>query len=100
MEMNIFTEYRRKFRKNQLHAATDGRMLRGKSKAQKEKSLPRLNHFLTEKSCEISRKIELSGISLVRCADKAAHSALPPHRLPQTPALPLPEPLSLWMQTR
>ena len=49
MEMNIFTEYRRKFRKNQLHAATDERMLCGKSKAQKEKSLPQLNHFLTEK---------------------------------------------------
>jgi len=49
MEMNIFTEYRRKFRKNQLHAATEERMLRGKSKAQKEKSLPHLNHFLTEK---------------------------------------------------
>ena len=49
MEINIFAEYRRKFRKNQLHAATDERMLRGKSKAQKEKSLPQLNHFLTEK---------------------------------------------------
>lgn len=75
-------------------------MLRGKPKAQKEKSLPHLNRFLAEKSCEIGRKIELSGISLVRCADKAAHSALPPHRLPQTPALPLSEMLSLRMQTR
>lgn len=35
--------------KNQLHAATEERMLRGKPKAQKEKSLPQLNHFLTEK---------------------------------------------------
>ena len=47
--MNIFTEYRRKFGKNQLHAATDERMLRGKTKAQKEKSLPQLNHFLIKK---------------------------------------------------
>ena len=75
-------------------------MFHRKSKAQKEKSLPQLNHFLIEKSCEISRKIELSGISLVRCADKAAHFALPPRRLPQTPALPLSEMLSLRMQTR
>ena len=75
-------------------------MLRGKPKAQKEKSLPHLNRFLAEKSCEIGRKTELSGISLVRCADKAASSALPQDRLPQTPALPLPEPLSLRMQTR
>ncbi len=74
-------------------------MLRGKPKAQKEKSLPHLNHFLAEK-VEIGRKTELSGISLVRCADKAARSALPPHRLPQTPALPLSEMLSLRMQTR
>ena len=46
---NNFTEYRVKLRKNRLHAATEERMLRGKSKAQKEKSLPHLNHFLTEK---------------------------------------------------
>ena len=32
-----------------IHAATEERMLRGKSKAQKEKSLPQLNHFLAEK---------------------------------------------------
>ena len=38
-----------KIEKNQLHAAADERMLRGKPKAQKEKSLPHLNHFLTEK---------------------------------------------------
>lgn len=39
-EVDNFTEYRVKFRKNQLHAAADERMLRGKPKAQKEKSLP------------------------------------------------------------
>lgn len=56
----------------------------------KKKNLwPHLNRFLTEKSCEISRKIELSCILLVRCADKAAHSALPQDRLPQTPGTAL-----------
>lgn len=75
-------------------------MLRGKPKAQKEKSLPHLNRFWAEKSCKIGRKTELSGISLVRCADKAASSSLPQDRLPQTPVLPLFEMLSLRMQTR
>ena len=75
-------------------------MLRGKPKAQKEKSLPHLNRFLAEKVEKSVVRPSFLVYHFVRCADKAARSALPPHHLPQTPALPLSEMLSLRMQTR
>lgn len=75
-------------------------MLRGKPKAQKEKTLPQLNHFLTEKVAK----------SVVRSIFLIYHLFAVRIRLlillclrivlPQTPALPLSEMLSLRMQTR
>ena len=75
-------------------------MHRGKPKAQKEKSLPQLNHFFTEKVAK----------SVVRSIFLIYHLFAVRIRLlillclrivlPQTPALPLSEMLSLRMQTR
>lgn len=75
-------------------------MLRGKPKAQKEKSLPHLNHFLAEKVEKSVVRPSFLVYHLFAVRIRLPGSALPPHRLPQTPALPLSEMLSLRMQTR
>lgn len=75
-------------------------MLRGKSKAQKEKFLPHLNHFLVEKVAKSVVRSSFLVYHLFAARIRLLILLCPRIVCRRPPALPLSEMLSLRMQTR